>query len=93
MALLETCSKGAMSSVMPTDNGNRCDFFFSKNFKEAVPQLIERCEKAVGEVYLQIANSDEAKKKIAEESGFTPCEKKDFIYNNCTIPTRIYRKD
>ena len=82
---------GAMASVVGTDEGNRCDFFFSSNFAETVPQLVVKCMDVAGEVYLQIAECDMSKTRIAESMGFVTCKKVDFEYNNCAIRTKIYR--
>jgi len=91
-ALNERGLLGAMASVMPTDKGFRCDFFWSGNFGDAVLQLIEKCRDVVGEVYFQLADCDTEKIKMVETLGYTSTENADIEHNKCWISAKIYHK-
>lgn len=83
---------GGMAGVEPTAEGMRADLFFHESFAGAAPELLDACRKAAGgEVYLQIADCDAAKKRLAEELGFCPAEPKSFAIRGLQMPGTIYR--
>jgi len=83
---------GGMASVESTDRGMRADLFFCDGFAGAAPELLDACRKAAGgEVYLQIADCDAAKKRLAEELGFRPAEPVTLAIRGLQIPCTIYR--
>lgn len=83
---------GGVASVEPTDTGMRADLFFCDSFADSAPQLLDACRKAAGgEVYLQIADTDTAKKRLAEDLGFRPAEAVPLTVRGMQMPCTIYR--
>ncbi len=83
---------GGMASVEPTPEGMRADLFFCDSFAHAAPQLLDACRQAAGgEVYLQIADGDTAKKQLAEQLGFHPAEKTTLPCREFQMSGTIYR--
>lgn len=81
---------GAMLSTIPTQLGVRADFFCCDGFEGLLPKLLGACESGV---YLQIAECDEEKQKLAKELGFSPAGDADlFPCGDVWLPFRIYRK-
>lgn len=83
---------GGMASVKPTPEGMRADLFFRDSFACVAPQLLDACRQAVGgEVCLQIADADAAKKQLAQELGFRPAEPATLTVRGLQMPCTIYR--
>ena len=73
MAFDEKGTLGAVASVLPQKNGPcRADFFALKSFESVVPDMIERIENAFGNIYIEIAKTDNVKERILKENGFSP---------------------
>ena len=83
---------GAAASVMPTELGVRADFFCTEAFTPAIKALLTQCEEHAGEIYLQIANTDREKIKVAEKLGYHPSGSECVSYRNVNIPCTIYKK-
>ncbi len=88
----ETGVLGAVASVLPTEKGMRADFFCCDGFSEAIKPLLACCENHAGDIYLQIAQTDTKKKKIAEELGFRPDHTDSLSYKGLTIPCTVFKK-
>lgn len=82
---------GAVASVMPTERGNRADFFCCDSFEAAIPGLLQKCEADFGNCYLQIAKDDLKKQQIAAQCGFTQGEELLYSWQGVQIPCYEYR--
>ena len=80
---------GAVASVIPTDDGMRCDFFYADNFESAVAPLLNACRKSVGEVYFQIANGD-VKANLVKEFGAVARSELFYEHKGLLIPCVKY---
>ena len=84
---------GATASAMPTDKGIRADFRVRPGFESAAKDFVSDLEDKYGRVYLQIADADESKIKIAESLGFKKREEILHSYRDiCLIPMHIFEK-
>ena len=83
---------GAVASVMPTELGMRADFFSTEIFTPTIKDLLTCCEDHAGEIYLQIANTDTEKIRVAAELGYSPSGTACVSYRNVNIPCTIYKK-
>ncbi len=88
----ETGVLGAVASVMPTRLGMRADFFCAESFSPAIKDLLVRCENYAGEIYMQIADADAEKTKMAEEMDYTPSGSECISYRNVNIPCTVFKK-
>lgn len=84
---------GATASAMPTEKGFRADFCVREGFEHAAKDFINNFEDKYGKIYLQIADADEFKIKIAESLGFKKKEEILHSYRDiCLIPMHIFEK-
>ena len=90
-AVSEQGIPGAMASVLPTELGFRADFFGCENYLPALPQLLEACRQKFGSVYLQIAEQNPKKIRMAEELGFRPDGAAELELGPVWLPCRIFR--
>lgn len=80
---------GAMLSTMPTEDGIRADFFCCDGFVGLLPQLFTQCK---DEIYLQIADCDTKKQKLAQDLGFAPVGESFMApCGDVWLPFRIYK--
>ena len=82
---------GAAASVLPTDRGNRADFYCCDSFVPAVADLLQKCEEDFGPCYLQIAKDDVQKQAIAQQFGFVRGDEVTYTYKNLLFPCYEYR--
>ena len=90
-AVSEAGVLGAMASVQKTELGNRADFFCCDSFCETVGQLLDACRQSCGDIYLQLAETDTEKRRIAEQLGFRAAEKKPLVLGQFTLQSVIYK--
>ena len=82
---------GAVASVMPTQEGTRCDFFFANGFEESIFPLLDAVQTVSKSFYLQIAIGD-IKEKAATALGFLPEKEMPYAYKGVVIPALKYVK-
>lgn len=89
-AVDETGIVGAILSTMPTEQGVRADFYCCDGFEGLLSKLMAVCKDAV---YLQIAECDTKKQKLAQKLGFSPTGKTQLLQcGDVYLPFRVYQK-